>query len=400
MTIDVARARAETPGTRHVAHFNNAGAALPPQPVLDAVTGHLALEAAIGGYEAADRADDRLEGVYGSVARLLACSREEVALAESATAAWGMAFNALAALPGEGFRPGDRILAARAEYAANLIPFLQTARRTGAVVEVIPSDETGQTSVEALEAMIAAPGKGPVRLIAITHIPTNGGLVNPASAIGRVARRHGIPYLLDACQTVGQMPVDVEELGCDFLSATGRKFLRAPRGTGFLYVRKDWLDRIEPHTLDLSGATLTGPDRYAMRPDARRFELWESNTAARLGLGVAVDYALSWGLEAIRDRAFGLADALRRRLAELPGVTVRDLGAERCAIVTFTVDGRAPRAIKAALGSQGINLSVSSAPSTPFDMDARGLSEVVRASPHYYNDEEEVERLLRAVAAL
>ncbi|MBK3775130.1 aminotransferase class V-fold PLP-dependent enzyme [Azospirillum sp. YIM DDC1] len=400
MTIDIARARAETPGTRHVVHLNNAGAALPPQPVLDAVTAHLALEATIGGYEAAEHANERLEGVYDSVARLLACSRDEVALTESATAAWGMAFNALAALPGEGFRPGDRILTARAEYAANLIPFLQASRRTGVAVEVIPSDGTGQTSVAALEAMIAEPGKGPVRLIAITHIPTNGGLVNPAAAIGRVARRHGIPYLLDACQTVGQMPVDVEDLGCDFLSATGRKFLRAPRGTGFLYVRKEWLDRIEPYTLDHSGGALAGPDRYTMRPDARRFELWESNIAARLGLGVAVDYALSWGLEAIRDRAFALADRLRHGLGALPGVTVRDLGAERCAIVTFTVDGREPRAIKAALRGQGINLSVSSAPSTPFDMDARGLTEVVRASPHYYNDEAEVERLLAAVTAL
>ncbi len=405
MAIDVARARAETPGTRHVTHFNNAGAALPPQPVLDAVAEHQALEATIGGYEAEARNSAKLERTYDAVATLLACSREEVALVESATVAWDMAFNALACLPGGGFQPGDRILTARAEYAANVIPFLQVARRTGAVIEVIPSDETGQTSVEALEAMIADTGKGPVKLIAITHIPTNGGLVNPAAAIGRVARRYGIPYLLDACQTVGQMPVDVAELGCDFLSATGRKFLRGPRGTGFLYVRKDWLDRIEPHTLDLHGAALVAPDRYEMRPDARRFELWESNIAARIGLGVAVDYALSWGLGAIRERAFGLAETLRQRLAAIPGVTVRDLGAERCAIVTFTLNGKEPSSIKAALGKaalggQGINVSVSSAPSTRFDMDARGLTDVVRASPHYYNSEEEVERLVAAVRAL
>ncbi len=390
MTIDVARARAETPGTRHVIHLNNAGAALPPQPVIDAVAGHLDLEARIGGYEAAARNASRLERTYDAVATLLNASREEIALVESATVAWGMAFNALS------FSPGDRILAARAEYSANIIPFLQAARRTGAVVEVIPNDERGQTSVEALEAMI----DGRVKLIAITHIPTNGGLVNPAAAIGRVARRHGIPYLLDACQAVGQMPLDVEELGCDFLSATGRKFLRGPRGTGFLYVRKDWLDRIEPHTLDLYGATLVAPDRYEMRPDARRFEMWESNVAARIGLGVAVDYALSWGLEAIRDRAFALADGLRAQLAAVPGVTVHDLGAERCAIVTFTVDGAASARVKAALGEQGINLSVSTASSTRFDMDARGLTDLVRASPHYYNDEEEVERLVKAVRAL
>jgi len=390
MTIDVARARAETPGTRHVAHFNNAGSALPPQPVLDAVSEHQDLEARIGGYEAAARNAAKLENTYDAVAKLLRCSRDEIALVESATVAWDMAFNALS------FGPGDRILTARAEYAANIIPFLQTARRTGAVFEVIPSDESGQTSVEALESMIDER----VKLIAITHIPTNGGLVNPAAAIGRVARRHGIPYLLDACQTAGQMPLDVEELGCDFLSATGRKFLRAPRGTGFLYVRKSWLDRIEPHTLDLHGATLVAPDRYEMRPDARRFELWECNVAARIGLGVAVDYALSWGLEAIRDRAFGLAEVLRAQLSSIPGVTVRDLGAERCAIVTFTVDGKAPSEVKAALGGQGINVSVSTASSTRFDMDARGITDLVRASPHYYNSEDEVDRLVTAVRAL
>lgn len=393
--IDLARARAETPGTRHVAHLNNAGAALPPQPVIDAVAGHLELEALIGGYEAAERNAAALANSYDAVARLLNAAPEEVALVESATVAWGMAFNALASAPG-GFRPGDRILTARAEYAANVIPFLQLARRTGVSVEVIPSEENGQTSVAALDSMI----DDRVKLIAITHIPTNGGLVNPAAAIGRVARRHGIPYLLDACQTAGQMPLDVEELGCDFLSATGRKFLRAPRGTGFLYVRKSWLDRLEPHTLDLFGATLVAADRYEMRPDARRFETWESNVAARIGLGVAVDYALGWGLEAIRDRAVALAESLRAGLAAVPGVTVHDLGAERCAIVTFAVDGRTPAEVKATLGGQGINVSVSTASSTRFDMDARGIADLVRASPHYYNSEEEVDRLVAAVRGL
>ena len=390
LILDLERARAETPGTRHVTHFNNAGAALLPRPVLDAVAGQLELEARIGGYEAQAHNAALLENSYDAVAKLLNCGRDEVALAESATAAWGMAFGALS------FRPGDRMLVSVAEYAANVIPCLQAARRSGALVEIIPNDEHGRTSVAALEAMLDER----VKLIAITHIPTNGGLINPAAAIGRVARRHGIPYLLDACQSVGQMPVDVEDLGCDFLSATGRKFLRGPRGTGFLYVRRSWLDRIEPAILDLHGATLVAPDRYEMRPDARRFEMWEANIAARIGLGVAVDYALGWGLEAIRDRAFGLAEFLRAELSAIPGVTVRDLGTERCAIVTFTLDRMPAAAVKAALGGQGINVSVSGASSTRFDMDARGLTDLVRASPHYYNSEEEIARLVEAVRIL
>ncbi|WP_029007734.1 aminotransferase class V-fold PLP-dependent enzyme [Azospirillum halopraeferens] len=388
--MDIDRYRAETPGTRAVVHLNNAGSALPPQPVLDAVIEHLTLEAAIGGYEAAERNAATLDHAYDAVARLLNCAREEVALVESATMGWDMAFYALR------FGPGDRILTSMAEYASNVIPFLQVARRTGAVVEVIPDDEDGQLDVAALERML----DDRVRLIAVTHVPTNGGLVNPAAAIGRIARAAGVPYLLDACQAAGQMPLDVEELGCDFLSATGRKFLRAPRGTGFLYVRKPWLERLEPPFLDLHGAELVAPDRYALRPDARRFELWECNVAARIGLGVAVDYALSVGLDAIRDRVRGLAGLLRDRLATLPGVTVRDRGRERCAIVTFTVEGRAAASVKAALRAQGINVSVSVASSTRFDMDARGLSEVVRASPHYYNTEEELDRLVAAVRSL
>lgn len=396
--IDVTRARADTPGTRHVIHLNNAGAALQPLPVLEAVRAHLDLEARIGGYEAEDRNADLIDRCYDLTARLVGADRDEIALVESATTAWMLAFNALAVRPG-GFRPGDRILMSQAEYAANLIPALQAAARFGLSVEIVPDDETGATSVTTLEAMLDER----VRLIAITHVPTNGGLVNPVAEIGRVARQHNIPYLLDACQSVGQMPVDVAGIGCDFLSATGRKFLRGPRGTGFLYVARRWLDHLEPATLDLHGAAMVGVTGYRPRPDARRFEIWESNVAARIGFGVAVEYALGWGLAAIEVRLQGLAGQLRDGLRAMPGVTLRDRGARPCAIVTFTIDphkvgGRDAGAIKAALRDQGINISVSSLGSTPHDMTARGLSEVLRVSPHYYNDEEDIAHLLAVLA--
>jgi cysteine desulfurase/selenocysteine lyase len=390
MSIDVTRARAETPGTAHVAHFNNAGASLPPQPVLDTVMAHLQLEARLGGYEAEDAARDRLERVYDSIAALLHVSREEVAVVENATVAWDMAFYGLA----QDFRPGDRILTGVAEYAANYVAYLQVARRTGAVVEVVPNDAHGQLSISALESMMDAR----VRLISVTHIPTNGGLVNPAAAIGRIARAAGVPFLLDACQTAGQLPIDVEALGCDLLSATGRKFLRAPRGTGFLYVRKALLERLEPPMLDHHAAPWTSADGYTLRPDARRFENWESNIAGKLGLGVAVDYALGWGVEAIWERIRHLAERLRVRLADVPGVIVRDVGQVKCGIVTFTVEGQAPDVLRQRLLAQGINVSVTRRPSTRLDMEARGLGEMLRASVHYYNTEEELERLVGAVA--
>ncbi|MGD9510064.1 MAG: aminotransferase class V-fold PLP-dependent enzyme [Geminicoccaceae bacterium] len=387
--LDLDRLRAETPGVRHRTHLNNAGAALMPAPVLDAMTGYLEREATIGGYETAAEQSERLDGVYDSIARLIGGQREEVALLENATVAWQMAFYALAA----DLRPGDRILTTRAEYAANYVAYLQTAKRSGVVIDVIPDDADGVLDPAALAAMLDER----VRLIAITWIPTNGGLVNPAAEVGRIARAAGIPYLLDACQALGQMPVDVEALGCDLLSATGRKFLRGPRGTGILYVRKALLERLEPAMLDHFAAPWMAPDRYRPRADARRFETWENSYAARLGLGVAADYALALGLDLIQARCLALADRLRERLGELPGVRLHDLGPRPCAIVSFSLAGTQAEEVKARCAAAGVNVSTSHPASTLLDATARDLPTVVRASPHYYNTEEELERLLAIV---
>ena len=390
MTIDLARARRETPGTAEVIHLNNAGAALMPRPVIKALVDHIELESRIGGYEAAERESARIEHTYGALARLLNCGRDEIAVVENATRAWDMGFYALS------FGPGDRILTAAAEYASNVIPFLQVTERTGATLEVVPNDESGQLSLAALERLMDER----VRLIAVTHVPTNGGLVNPAAAIGKLAKAWGVPFLLDACQSAGQMPLDVEAIGCDMASATGRKFLRGPRGIGFLYVRKNLLERLTPPFLDLHAARWTAARHYELRPDARRFENWETNVAAKLALAAAVDYALEWGLEEIYARVRTLAHFLRQELARIPGIVVRDLGAERCGIVTFTVEGKPADEIKECLARQAINVSASTASSTRFDMEARGLDALVRASVHYYNSEAELERFLAAVTTL
>jgi selenocysteine lyase/cysteine desulfurase len=387
-TIDIGRVRGDTRGCEQVLHFNNAGSSLPPAAVADAVVDHLRLEESIGGYEAAAQVHERSEGVYDSVARLIGAHPDEIALVENATRAWDMAFYAMK------FSPGDRILTARAEYVSNYIPFLQVAKRSGAVVEAIASEASGEICLDALDRAI----DGNVRLIAITHVPTNGGLVNPAEEVGHIARRHGIPFLLDACQSVGQMPVDVKAIGCDMLSATGRKFLRGPRGTGFLYVRRDRISELEPPFLDLQAAEWTSPASYKIRQDARRFENWESYVAGRLGLGVAVDYAMGLGLEAIRDRVFGLAARLRRALRDIPGVAVHDIGKVQCGIVSFTKEGVAPSGVRTRLAGKRINVSVTGASSTLLDMQARGLSEAVRASVHYYNTEDEIDRFCAAVA--
>jgi selenocysteine lyase/cysteine desulfurase len=385
MTLETIRD--DTPGTQDVLHFNNAGSALPPQPVVDAQVRHLKREARIGGYEAADEAADALDDTYAALADMLGCDTDEVALVENATRAWDMAFY------GMEFAEGDRILTSRAAYASNYIAFLQVADRTGAQVGVVPSTDTGEIDVNALRETI----DDRVRLIALTHIPTNGGLVNPAAAVGAIAADAGVPFLLDACQSAGQRPLPVDDLQCTMLSGTGRKYLRGPRGTGFLYVDRNWIERIEPPLLDLHAATWTSPDTYDIHPDARRFETFESHVAGQVGLGVAVRYALDLGLDAIRERVTALAETLRTALAAVDGVTVADTGRVRSGITTFYAEQMDAAEIQAALRGRDINTSVSTPNSTRLDAEARNLPDLVRASVHYYNTETEVERFVEAL---
>jgi cysteine desulfurase / selenocysteine lyase len=394
--IDVDRARADTPGCELVVHLNHAGTSLAPRPVLDAQIEWLQAEALTGGYElAADREADR-RATYDEVAALVGARSDEMALMENATFAWHQAFWSLP------LRPGDRILTCSVAYASSYVSFLQAERRRGVSIEVIPDDDAGQLSVRALASLLDD-GRAPVGLVAVTQVPTNGGLVNPVAEVGALCREAGVPFLLDACQAVGQLPVDVDEIGCDLLSATGRKFLRAPRGTGFLYVRRSLLERLdrmgaEPAFLDLLGADWLAPDGYAVRPDARRFENWESNMAAVAGLRAAVAYARSWGLDAIAERVGTVAEALRGRLGEVSGVRVHDLGRHRSGIVTFSVDGVAADDVQARLRGQGINVSVSEPSSTRLDAERRRLPPLVRASVHYVTVDAELDRLTGAVA--
>ncbi|MBK6849826.1 MAG: aminotransferase class V-fold PLP-dependent enzyme [Proteobacteria bacterium] len=388
--VDLDTLRSDTPGCAQVVHLNHAGASLPPRPVLEAVISHLRREAEIGGYEAAAEAGDALESTYVALADLIGSGADEIAVVENATRAWDMAFYGIP------FGAGDRILTATAEYASNFIAYLQMARRTGVTIDVVPDDEHGQLDVDALREMM----DGRVKLIAITHVPTSGGLVNPAEAVGQIARDAGCLYLLDACQSVGQLPLSVNALGCDFLSATGRKYLRGPRGTGFLYARREALERVEPPLLDLHAASWVSKGEYRLRGDARRFENWETNVATKIGLGVAARYAISIGPEAIWERVATLGSALRTRLEALPGVTVRDRGRVKCGIVTFTVEGKDPAWIQQQLRERRINVSVSVADYTRIDMEARRLTSMVRASVHYYNSEAELDLLASAVEAL
>ena len=385
--IDISAVRADTPACEQVIHFNNAGASLMPDPVFNAIRSHLELEREIGGYEAENLVADKLESFYSEFAALLGCQAQEIAFVENATRAWDMAFYGLR------LEEGDRVLTHGSEYVSNFLALLQRAERRGFEIDVVPSDASGQIDVEAMEAMI-----GPrTRLIALTHVPTQGGLVNPAEAVGRVARKYDLIYMLDACQSVGQIDLDVNKIGCDILSGTGRKFLRGPRGTGFLYVATGIVDQIEPPFIDMRAANWTGNSSYELAAGARRFENWESYVAGRVGLACAVRYTRDIGLGSIEKYVTQLAATLRDALSQVPGVTVQDLGRKKCGIVTFQKQGESASKLAARLLEKGINVSVTDLYSARLDFTERGLDELLRASVHYFNTENEIDRFVEAV---
>lgn len=391
--LDLAQLRADTPGVKDVIHLNNAGASLLPQIVLDTVVRHLQHEAHLGGYEAAGAAAERLECVYESVARLLNSGPDEIAVIENATRAWDMAFYSLP------LSAGDIVLTSVTEYAGNFIPYLQLQQRRGIRIEVIPNDEQGQVSVDALRRRLSDPR---VKLISLPAIATNGGPVQPVDAIGAAAREAGVWFLLDACQAAGHMPLDVRQIGCHMLTATSQKYLRGPRGVGFLYIDRALCEQLEPVFLDLHAAALRTSDQFEIRADARRFENWECNVAAKLGMGAAIDYALALGVPCIWDRIQMLAGSLREQLADIDGVTVQDIGAVKSGIVTLTLDHCEPSLIKQRLAEETtrINVSVSTFQSTMLDMRARGLRDVLRASVHAYKSDEEIAAFVQAVKVI
>lgn len=384
--IDLERVRADTPAVEDRVFLNHAGASPSPRPVLDVVTGHLAEEARLGGYEAAERRAADVDVARSSVAGLIGAAPEEVAFATSATDAWERAFWSFP------WRSGDVVLTGRAEYVTNAVNLLVARDRFGVEIRIVDDDEHGQIDLDDLERHLSDPD---VRLMSLAHVPTAGGLVNPAGHVGARCRAAGVPFLLDACQSAGQRVLDVDELGCDLLVATGRKYLRGPRGTGFLFVRSELAERLTP--LGSGRADWTDATSYLWPDGARRFESFERSIAGVLGLEAAVDYALGLGLDAIEARVTGLAEHLRDGLGAIDGVIVRDLGVERCGIVTFTVDGVDPAAVRSRLAVDDVHVWVTDAAHARLDLDERGIDTMVRASVHYLNTTDELDRTVELV---
>jgi selenocysteine lyase/cysteine desulfurase len=380
---EVQQLRAETRGTTEKIHFNNAGASLPPDVVVETVISYLQEEALQGGYELEAKYHPQLENVYPLIARLINAGTDEVATVENASVGWGIAFN------GIDFKTGDQVITSEMEYVTNVIGFLNAKKNYGIEIKVIPNDGQGNFSLSALEQTISPKTK----LIAITHIASTAGGMTPIIEIGKIARKHQILYLVDACQSAGQVPIDVKEIGCDMLAVTGRKYLRAPRGTGFLYVRKETQGQLRSFFMDGFSAPTVSETAFKTRDDARRFELYEKNRALSLGLGKAIEYALNIGVDRIWQRVQYLAGELRRELRTIEGITVHDSGERQCGIVTFSVQGADSLWVRNQLKAKNINVSIAKAISAVFYMNKNHLSIILRASVHYYNTEHEIKIL-------
>lgn len=382
-------ARRVTPGATNSAFLDSAGSSLMSESVLGTVVDHLQRESVVGGYAAAAEAAERLGALRSAAAAIVGSTDDdEIAVMDSATRAWATCFYSVP------LRPGQTILLTGAEYASNAIAALHRARAGNAKVAYVGQDAGGGIDLEDLALHL----RDDVGIVSLVHVPTNSGLVNDVRAAAQLAHDAGAFVLLDACQSVGQLAVDIADLPVDALSVTGRKWLRGPRGTGFLWVRRSSLARLSPVMLDLKGATWTGPESYQMHDSARQLEFWESNVAGLLGLHQAITEALDRGPAAIERAVRERADRLRADLSTLRGVHVRDPGLPACGIVSFSVDGAAATDVKTALHRRHVTVSVSRRPSTLMDMDRRALTEVVRASPHYFVDDDDLDRTLNAVA--
>lgn len=388
----IAAWRAETPGCAHRNHLNNAGAGLMPRPVIDAINDHIALESEIGGYEAADARADAIAAGYDALGTIVGASRDHIAVVGSATAGFVQAVSSF------DFAPGDVIVTTRCDYTSNQIQYLALAKRLG--VEIAHADDLPEGGVDAQSVREIIAKRRP-RLVAVSWIPTNSGLVQDAEAVGAVCEDAGVPYLVDACQAVGQLPIDVARLRCDYLSATARKFMRGPRGIGFMFASDRALARGDhPLFVDMRGARWRSATEYEVVPTARRYEDWEFPYALVLGQAAAARYALEVGVEAAQARAWALAARLRDALGRIPRVRALDRGTNPCAIVTFTVEGMRAEVVVRGLKERRINCVQSLREFGIYDFDAKQVETAVRLSPHYYNTEAEVDAAVEAVRAI
>lgn len=383
--------RDDTPGCRERIHLNNAGAGLMPTSVANAVIHHIELETLRGGYEAAAARAGEIAECYENIARLCNTKPYNIAITDSATTAFVQALSTV------DFQPGDCLVTSRLDYTSYQIQYASLSKRLGVEIIRAPDLPEGGIDPEGVRRILTDNRK--CKLVSVSWIPTHAGTVQDVVAVGSVCEDLDIPYHIDACQAIGQMEVDVTTLHCDYLSATGRKFLRGPRGTGFLYVSDRALLRGDfPLHIDMRGAKWIAADDFMPESGAKRFEHWEFAYALVLGLGEAARYATAAGVKNCAARAQSLATYARDRLGTVPGARLLDRGKELSAIITVDFAGRSASELVASLGNRGINTVTTLQWYGLLDLGERGIDSAVRISPHYYNTTDEIDALIEALS--
>ncbi|HEY5690257.1 MAG TPA: aminotransferase class V-fold PLP-dependent enzyme [Cyclobacteriaceae bacterium] len=389
--MDVEQIRKDTPGCEKKVHFNNAGASLPPLHVTKAILDYISFESKTGGYETADIKSSEIAGFYDATGQLLNTKSSNIAFTSSATHAFALAVSAIP------MQKGDFVLIANEDYISNQIAFLSLQNRLGIRLLRAQSQSSGGVDVDHMEKLM---DQHQPKLVSLSHVPTNTGLIQPVEEVGKLCKRRNIPYLVDACQSVGQIPVDVQKIECDFLSATMRKFLRGPRGAGFLFVSDQVIEnKWTPLFVDMRGAEWTSADTYEVQMNGKRFEEWELPYALVMGSRAAIEYALHMGIENIAERNKSLGGLLRSKLNSIE-MRLLDLGSAQSSIVTIEVPGKQPREVLEYLRAININTSTSQLSNAQIDFESKKVNWALRISPHYYNTEDEIDTLIQALEDL
>ncbi len=383
--MNLEKIRQEIPYYGNKIFLNNAGSSLSPSVVTKKIQGFLHQEELFGGYKLEEIQTRQIATFYEQAAKLLNCKEQNIAFAHDATDAY---IKALSSIP---FKKGDVIITSSNDYASNQIQFISLQQRYGVVLKRINSLNNGDIDLTHFQELVQEQRPS---LVAITHIPTNSGLIQDVAAIGEICHQLEILYLVDACQSVGQIAVDIQKIKCDFLSATGRKFLRGPRGTGLLFVSDRVLaSKMSPLLIDGWGAKWTGLNEFAMKPSAKRFETWERSYALVVGLAEAIRYANEIGMDIIEECNKELQDQLRNKLRKIDGVSLYDKGSQMANLITWRKAGIDLEELKTHLDDQEVYYSVSTLEWGLIDFKDKGVEWVIRFSPHYFNTMTEMDKV-------
>ncbi|HBS12791.1 MAG TPA: aminotransferase [Flavobacteriaceae bacterium] len=389
MEIDINQIRKDITDYGEKIFLNSAGSSLMPKSVVQEINRYLLEEEKFGGYSVAELKTNEIADFYNQTAQLIGAEAHNIAFTHDATDAY------IKALSSIHFKHNDIIITTDDDYASNHIQFISLQKRFGIKIVRIKNLENGELDMIDFQKLV---DKHNPKLVAVTHVPTNSGLIQNIEAIGEICYNQKIIFLLDACQSVGQLSINVTKIKCDFLTATGRKFLRGPRGTGFLFISDRLLKNgFSPLMIDGGGAVWKAIDQFDILENAKRFETWEAPYALIMGFREAIRYANNIGLENIQSYNQKLMLRLRENLIGIQGVKLFDKGLKNCNILTFRKDGKSLAKIKEKLNSNNVFFSVSRKEWGVIDFNKKGIDWVIRLSPHYFNTIEEIDNVSKII---